>query len=49
MLVVGSVLWKKGADIAREIKTIKDLADEARKERARALVTSGVAGSGVAG
>ena len=49
VLVVGSVLWKKGADIAREIKTIKDLADEARKERVKALATAGVAGSGVAG
>jgi ribulose-phosphate 3-epimerase len=42
VLVVGSVLWKKGNDIAREIKVIKDLADAARKARAR--VAAGVAG-----
>jgi ribulose-phosphate 3-epimerase len=43
VLVVGSVLWKKGNDIEREIKVIKDLADEARKARARAA-TAGAAG-----
>jgi ribulose-phosphate 3-epimerase len=35
VLVVGSVLWKKSHDIEREIGTIKALADEARKKRAR--------------
>jgi len=31
ILVVGSVLWKKGADIEREIKLIKSLADQGYK------------------
>jgi ribulose-phosphate 3-epimerase len=43
VLVVGSVLWKKGHDIEREIKVIKDLADQARKARAKAAA-AGVAG-----
>ena len=33
--MVGSVLWKKGNDIEREIRAIKDLADEARKTAPR--------------
>ena len=44
VLVVGSVLWKKGADIEREIRTIKGLADEARKARVRSLPAAGTAG-----
>jgi ribulose-phosphate 3-epimerase len=32
ILVVGSVLWKKGADIEREIKLIKSLADHGYKQ-----------------
>jgi ribulose-phosphate 3-epimerase len=36
VLVVGSVLWKKGNDIERVIREIKDLADRARKARAKA-------------
>jgi len=43
VLVVGSVLWKKGHDIEREIRTIKMLADQARK-RGPSRVPSGVAG-----
>ncbi len=43
VLVVGSVLWKKGHDMEREIKTIKALADEARKRNSN-LVAAGVAG-----
>jgi ribulose-phosphate 3-epimerase len=34
VLVVGSVLWKKGADIEREIRLIKKLADQGYKQRA---------------
>ena len=44
VLVVGSVLWKRGADIEREIKLIKDLADEAHKRRVRTVAGAGVAG-----
>jgi pentose-5-phosphate-3-epimerase len=43
VLVVGSVLWKKGHDIEREIKTIKALADEAWKRNSR-LMKAGAAG-----
>jgi len=40
VLVVGSVLWKKGNDIERVIKEIKSLADQARKTSAQAAVTA---------
>ena len=43
VLVVGSLLWKKGNDIEREIRAIKALADEARKIRS-AAAPAGVAG-----
>jgi ribulose-phosphate 3-epimerase len=43
VLVVGSVLWKKGRDLEHEIRVIKALADEARKARALAS-PAGVAG-----
>ena len=49
VLVVGSVLWKKGLDIEREIRQIKRLADEGYRQRrqaagAREQRTSGDAG-----
>jgi ribulose-phosphate 3-epimerase len=35
VLVVGSVLWKKGVDIEHEIRLIKKLADQGYRQRRR--------------
>jgi ribulose-phosphate 3-epimerase len=37
VLVVGSVLWKKGVDIEAEIKLVKSLADKGYRSRPAAL------------
>jgi ribulose-phosphate 3-epimerase len=41
VLVVGSVLWKKGVDIEREISLIKALADRGYRHRARGVRPAG--------
>jgi len=48
VLVVGSVLWKKGRDIEREIRLMKALADKGYRGRRRAGATAGVRTAGEA-